>query len=627
MPTRGLMAATVTPWANWDEWSEAYASLFALDEPARRTEGVRCVELWRLRGLQTLPLAVDATATFVELLLLDADRGASEHALCHMYAMAVTRLVNGIVDPLQQGARAASVKALAKTVGLPAALVELRHECTHNRLPSIGRLRLASDQALLWLHEHYWLPQRSMLDGTVSAVRECLREYHAATSERCATGEPPLRKHVMACAVAVDKALPATQIANRLIPLLLDGGFLIPPHGATTDNMTATTAAATATAAAASSGEGDSALSPVRSMTEDELQRRVWAPLIARLARLWPQHHLPTALLLGAARRLADEGALPPTDGPGAAVASDRLLALQGWCVHLLESTDSAHQASDGDLLEAVPDGGLDSSVLDPSALVQTAWLAARAHHGWGRPLIVRTLRHATWPSPEARASTRRLMQLQDVAEKARLGQPSPVMAGEGGDEPVPPELHTTRDAMSAVATKTLAPPLLGGGPWRVCSHWVPTAIGAPPPPSALAAAIAPMPDALAAGDGINGMASASALDIEVEQRSRETGSQLPALEASAEEDTEEMEPESSQLNAGIDAQASAESTVANDFELRILYRRPSVSTAQSEDTPVETQTVTEQVGAAGGGGRSSKRSRSAAGASQVSGGRRKSKR
>ena len=93
---------------------------------------------------------MDATASIVEIGLLDKQTAGheasapSKHACTLMYAMAVTRLVNGITDPLQQAARASSVKHLAQSVGLPPSLVELRHDCTHNRLPSLDRLRVAA---------------------------------------------------------------------------------------------------------------------------------------------------------------------------------------------------------------------------------------------------------------------------------------------------------------------------------------------------------------------------------------------------------------------------------------------------------------------------------------------------
>ena len=154
------------------------------------------VESWRLRG--GLPLSVDATASIVEIGLLDKQTAGheasapSKHACTLMYAMAVTRLVNGITDPLQQGARASSVKHLAQSVGLPPSLVELRHDCTHNRLPSLDRLRVAADQALLWLHEHYWLPQCAAQSESKDAMRRCLTEYQSATFTEL-EHEAPLR--------------------------------------------------------------------------------------------------------------------------------------------------------------------------------------------------------------------------------------------------------------------------------------------------------------------------------------------------------------------------------------------------------------------------------------------------
>ena len=173
-----------TPWAGWDEWEEVYALLFAMDDSSARMSGVQHVNVWRLRG-NTLPLSVDATATFVELGLLDhAPTPLSEHAQGLMYAMAITRLVNGIVDPMQQASRALSVKRLAQSVGMPMVLVELRHECTHNRMPSLDRLRAAADEALLWLHGHYWLPQRALRGTSAACEPEALAPGRAVFRRR-----------------------------------------------------------------------------------------------------------------------------------------------------------------------------------------------------------------------------------------------------------------------------------------------------------------------------------------------------------------------------------------------------------------------------------------------------------
>ena len=122
-------------WSSWAEWRALYADLFALDDDVRRRAGVQRVATWRSRG--RVPHAVEATCSLAELALADAADAASPLALALTYAMALTRLVNGVVDPLQQKAHAASVHQLALEQGLPASLVDVRHECTHNRLPSL----------------------------------------------------------------------------------------------------------------------------------------------------------------------------------------------------------------------------------------------------------------------------------------------------------------------------------------------------------------------------------------------------------------------------------------------------------------------------------------------------------
>lgn len=46
--------------------------------------------------------------------------------------------------------------SLAKNIGLPATFVELRHESTHETLPSMAKLRKGAEKALRWIWEYYW---------------------------------------------------------------------------------------------------------------------------------------------------------------------------------------------------------------------------------------------------------------------------------------------------------------------------------------------------------------------------------------------------------------------------------------------------------------------------------------
>lgn len=49
-----------------------------------------------------------------------------------------------------------SMYSIAKNIGLPATFVELRHQATHEQLPSLSKLRSAANNALAWIWNFYW---------------------------------------------------------------------------------------------------------------------------------------------------------------------------------------------------------------------------------------------------------------------------------------------------------------------------------------------------------------------------------------------------------------------------------------------------------------------------------------
>lgn len=61
-----------------------------------------------------------------------------------IYSLAIIRFVNGLVDAGQTSTYAQSVSVIANRMKLPPSLVEIRHEATHNQLPSIYSLRSAT---------------------------------------------------------------------------------------------------------------------------------------------------------------------------------------------------------------------------------------------------------------------------------------------------------------------------------------------------------------------------------------------------------------------------------------------------------------------------------------------------
>ena len=54
-------------------------------------------------------------------------------------------------------------------------LVDLRHEATHNELPSLPLLRTAAHHALAWLHTSYWQAQQEQLAVCTKRCRQLLQ--------------------------------------------------------------------------------------------------------------------------------------------------------------------------------------------------------------------------------------------------------------------------------------------------------------------------------------------------------------------------------------------------------------------------------------------------------------------
>jgi hypothetical protein len=94
--------------------------------------------------------------------------------------------------------------SVAKTVGLPATFVELRHQATHEQLPSLAKLRDAAHKALDYIWDYYWknlvdeAPQSSIAtqgrrpvegenDPCNTTVLMYLREYNPVRQQALVT--------------------------------------------------------------------------------------------------------------------------------------------------------------------------------------------------------------------------------------------------------------------------------------------------------------------------------------------------------------------------------------------------------------------------------------------------------
>ncbi|ONK61497.1 uncharacterized protein A4U43_C08F30520 [Asparagus officinalis] len=194
----------LVPWSSWDQWHFVRESLFS-SSPDSVAKALQRISAWRCRGC--LPIPIDVTAAIVEIQQKDpffregipSDALNSEELLAMLYSMAIIRLVNCFVEPAHKITRR-SISELADVVGIPRMLVDIRHESSHQNLPSLRLVRMASTKALDWLKSNYWEPQRSVIPDVRKEVRLRLHEMsfylknkHAERSSS-SQGKPKRRK-------------------------------------------------------------------------------------------------------------------------------------------------------------------------------------------------------------------------------------------------------------------------------------------------------------------------------------------------------------------------------------------------------------------------------------------------
>lgn len=211
------------PWQDWREWQHVHAALFS-DDPGELQRALSRVAAWRSRA--QLPVAVSATAQLLELQLHERLARGHHHGvggasrshleLSLQYASAVVRCVNGLVDSSQKGAYALAVSSLAQRIGIPLWIVDLRHESTHNQLPSLPVLRFAAQHLLAWLRANYWLKQDELLRMQVRRVGDAL-SARIAQLLSTETTKPSER------ATSLAEVLDSDKVRNIVVPLLVNG--------------------------------------------------------------------------------------------------------------------------------------------------------------------------------------------------------------------------------------------------------------------------------------------------------------------------------------------------------------------------------------------------------------------
>ncbi|KAH0493861.1 hypothetical protein TgHK011_000507 [Trichoderma gracile] len=187
------------------------------------------VSMWMQRG--NCPHMVESTALLMAAVLSDeaaatGNAGASTYAVRAAYAAAFSRFVTGLLDGHQDKLRKQSMYSIAKNIGLPATFVELRHQATHEQLPSLAKLRSAAKKALDWIWDYYWKhlgEAEKAKDPCKELVLSYLREDDEAARQRI-MGQ--LRQwdlgHLQTTIAELQKTLPGNQVYLKCLKLSKD---------------------------------------------------------------------------------------------------------------------------------------------------------------------------------------------------------------------------------------------------------------------------------------------------------------------------------------------------------------------------------------------------------------------
>ncbi|CAM6112416.1 unnamed protein product [Calypogeia fissa] len=169
------------PWQSWEHWDWVATELFS-ESPERISGALDRIAAWQSRG--KVPIAVETSAAIIGIHQRDPqfnhgilkESALPEAMLRMMYAMAIQRLVNGVVDPSQKR-NTTSVADRAEFAGLSRLLVDIRHEAAHTELPGLALLQVASRQALAWLKSQYWDQQKETLLNVRLELKSKLVEH------------------------------------------------------------------------------------------------------------------------------------------------------------------------------------------------------------------------------------------------------------------------------------------------------------------------------------------------------------------------------------------------------------------------------------------------------------------
>ncbi|XP_067903504.1 ribosomal biogenesis protein LAS1L [Heterodontus francisci] len=172
MVARGKRREQVVAWLNRAEWDQVIEYLYCGDSKLQRYALDR-ISAWKSRYGSSTPLAVECTAALIQCKLQDETRETASGELVLSYGLALVRFVNLITERKQKNI-AVPLRRLANEMNIPEWIVNLRHELTHRKLPTLKWCRKGCEFVLEWLRQQYWNRQlgNNLVDNWVLDSQE-----------------------------------------------------------------------------------------------------------------------------------------------------------------------------------------------------------------------------------------------------------------------------------------------------------------------------------------------------------------------------------------------------------------------------------------------------------------------
>ncbi|XP_065221343.1 uncharacterized protein LOC135846278 [Planococcus citri] len=190
-----MSTVSVVPWFCKEEWEFCRNNLFGSDVTMKK-KAVEHLYIWKTR-CSNLPMGVECTLVLMDTRLQDLQSDGDETRVLNrmnlelLYSMAVTKFVNFVTDSCVGNRSATTLQDVAKELGIPAWIVDLRHKAAHNAsCLSLTSLREATDFCLKWLYDEYWA------NGDFEDIC-CQDENSFADVENCLDVHIMLKNHLL----------------------------------------------------------------------------------------------------------------------------------------------------------------------------------------------------------------------------------------------------------------------------------------------------------------------------------------------------------------------------------------------------------------------------------------------